>query len=161
MIPTAVIDASRRVGLGKVEIAHAPAQLTAILGSCVGVAIFDRQTSTATLAHVVMPHGDDQDHVVARHAEEAVNDSIAMLEEAGCNRTNLIVKIAGGAKMFGEKELVARDEKNIATVRRAVQAANLELRAEHVGGSKGRRVTLDAQTGDFLIETPGEGILTL
>ncbi len=160
MIST-VIDASRRVGLGQIEIAHAPAQLTAILGSCVGVAIHDRKTSTGTLVHVVMPHGDDQDRIVAHHAERAVNDSVALLEEAGCDRENLIAKIAGGAKMFGAKELTARDENNIAAVRHALNAANIELRGEHVGGSKGRRVTLFAQTGGFLIEMPSEDPLTL
>lgn len=152
---------SRRVGLGKVEIAHAPAQLTAILGSCVGIAFYDSQTATGTLAHVVVPEGNSRACVEADHARRAIKESLTMLEQAGCNLDNVIAKMAGGAKLFGNNKVRERGHEHLTAVCRAVEDANVELNGEDLGGSKGRRVTLDAQTGDLLIETPGEGSMTL
>lgn len=152
---------SRCVGVGKVEIAHAPAQLTAMLGSCVAVAIYDQQNATGTLAHIVMPQEDCTEHGQEDFAVGAVTEAIEILKEAGCNETSLVAKLTGGAEMFGTDERLEVDRSHVDTIRQAVEASKVKLLAEHSGGTKGRHVTFDSQTGMLQIESPGEETISL
>ncbi len=152
---------SRCVGVGKVEIAHAPAQLTAMLGSCVAVAIYDQQCATGTLVHIVMPqehHDEESQEDIARGA---VAEAVGILKEAGCNEASLVAKLTGGASMFGSDRGGELDRPNVDAVRHAVEAANIELLAEHSGGTKGRHVMFDSQTGVLRVESPGEETISL
>jgi chemotaxis receptor (MCP) glutamine deamidase CheD len=50
---------------------------------------------------------------------------------------------------------------NLEAVNAALASVGLRSTAEHVGGNKGRRVTLDCDTGEFIIEIAGSQIARL
>ena len=74
---------------------------------------------------------------------------------AGANRSRLIAKIAGGAKMFGVNQMSnigSIGERNAAAAKQILNELNIKLVAEDTGLNYGRTVELHCDTGDFHIK---------
>jgi chemotaxis protein CheD len=148
--------------MGQIVHAAAPDTLTTVLGSCVGVAIHHPRTRQALLAHIVLPSSTGRATPVGKFADTAIPHMLQQLAELGLHDGTLVVKIAGGANMFGlPAGPMQVGENNVAAVEAALAKAKLKIAARHVGGNKGRRVTFDCQTGLYKIEVVGAEIVTL
>ena len=76
-------------------------ELVAIgLGSCIGLAMVDREAGVAGLAHVVLPESQGRPGPAAKFADLAVPELIARLERAGAAKRRLEAVLIGGARMF-------------------------------------------------------------
>ena len=116
------------------------------LGSCVGVALVDRECAIAGLAHVMLPIANAAYSAPAKFADRAVPALLASTERLGARRERLVAVLAGGAQMFGGNaraacaaglDLGARNE---AAVRSALAEAGIPVRAAATGGDRGRTV---------------------
>lgn len=145
------------VGMGQAALAQKPASLTAILGSCVGVSLFSPRRQLGVLGHVVLPHGNgnSSDSAPAKYADRAVPYMLELLRAYDVMPSGLVAKIAGGACMFGKGAALQIGETNIDAVVRALEAAGLHVAGRDVGGTVGRRVSLDCSTGCLTIQTVG------
>lgn len=152
---------NQSVGMGQVILAAAPRQLSAVLGSCVGVALYHRRLKLGALAHVVLPDSVGRPCVPGKFADTAIPHMIQQLEAKGALRGQLVAKIAGGACMFGAGGPLQIGDNNIEAVTKALGAVGLRIQAQDVGGTKGRRVALDCATGHFLVQIVGEPPRTL
>ena len=149
-------------GMGQIVHAAAPDTLTTVLGSCIGVAIHHPRTRQALLAHVVLPDSTGRTTTAGKFADTAIPQMLKQLAELGLCDGTLIVKIAGGANMFGlPAGPLQVGENNVTAVEAALAKAKLKIAARHVGGTKGRRVTFDCQTGIYRIEVVGAEVVTL
>ena len=93
------------VGIAELKTAGSGETLTSLgLGSCVAVAIYDRQMRIGALAHVMLPSKDfgkrREGENMLKYADIAVPEALSLLESKGCNRIFMEAKIAGGACMF-------------------------------------------------------------
>lgn len=144
------------VNMGQYVVAAAPARLVAVLGSCVGVALFDRRLRLGGLAHVVLPDGGHgTDNVPGKYAATAVEALVEAIEQRGARAGGLVAKIAGGASILGRADEPQLGEANVAAVLEALEAARIEVVGRHIGGTKGRRVVLDCASGDYHVNTVG------
>src|SRR5579859_4615857 len=76
-------------------------ELVAIgLGSCIGLALVDRQAGVAGLAHVVLPESSGANGPAPKFADTAVPELIARLERAGAVKRRMVAVLIGGARMF-------------------------------------------------------------
>lgn len=114
------------------------------LGSCVGVALVDRERAVAGLAHVMLPAANAAYSAPAKFADRAVPALLACIERLGAERERMVAVLAGGAQMFtgakagvGGLDLGARNE---AAVRGALADAGIPVRAAATGGDRGRTV---------------------
>lgn len=116
------------------------------LGSCVGVALIDRERAVAGLAHVMLPTANAAYSAPAKFADRAVPTLLASTERLGAQRERMVAVLAGGAQMFGGNarnagvaglDLGARNE---AAVRTALAEAGIPVRAAATGGDRGRTV---------------------
>ena len=114
------------------------------LGSCVGVALVDRDRAVAGLAHVMLPAANAAYSAPAKFADRAVPALLASAERLGGCRERLVAVLAGGAQMFegasagiAGMDLGARNE---AAVRAALADAGIPVRAAATGGGRGRTV---------------------
>ncbi len=154
--PTAVaISQVTSVGMGHAAVGGHPMRLTAVLGSCLGVALYHRRTRLGAMSHVVLPNSAGRDAHPAKFADTAIPHMIALLEQQGAHGGNLIAKIAGGACMFGATGPMQIGLANAEAVRRELQSRRIQLVAEDIGGSKGRRVVFDCQSGTMTVEIIG------
>ncbi|PQO44666.1 chemotaxis protein CheD [Blastopirellula marina] len=149
-----VIAEQHIVGLGQIQIAKNDEVLSSILGSCIGVAIFDSSRRIAALAHVVLPNSGGRPGSPGRFADTAIPAMLQELRSKGANPQQLRAKIAGGARMFGNSQINI-GERNADEVRRQLKEKNIPLIGEDVGGMKGRKVLFTPQTSKMEIFISG------
>jgi chemotaxis protein CheD len=124
------------------------------LGSCIGLALIDRLSGVAGMAHIVLPESNGSDKEPGKFADLAVPALVAQMQKAGAVTRRLEVILAGGARMFelGEMDIGAR---NAAAVKAGLARAGLKIRAAETGGSRGR--TLRLTVGDFEVTVKEAG----
>lgn len=144
------------VGMGQVLVARKPGQLTAVLGSCVGLVLFHPRMHIGSLAHIVLPHTAGSDSAPGKFANLAIPHMLRLLEEQGASKSGLIAKLAGGACMFGHNGPLHIGKTNVEAVLRILGESGIRIAGKDVGGSKGRRVTFNATNGDLIVEIVGQ-----
>jgi chemotaxis protein CheD len=143
------------VGMGQAFARRAPQRLWSILGSCVAVALCDPKRHAGALSHVVLPAASGRNGSPAKFADTAIPHMLQLLRETGIPADGLTAKIAGGASMFGRSLPLEVGASNILSIVGALQAAGIRIAAQDVGGTQGRRVTLDCSSGELLVEILG------
>jgi chemotaxis protein CheD len=131
------------------------------LGSCIGLALVDRVSGVAGLAHVVLPDSTEagQADSAAKFADTAVPALVNELGTAGASRSHLEAVLAGGAQMFGfgRKDHSRLDigVRNDAAVTAALERERIPLRAKATGGNKGRTIRVHVSTGSITVREAG------
>jgi len=144
------------VGMGQVVVAKGPGRLGAVLGSCVGVTLYHPRLRIGALAHVVLPCSNGQTSNPGKYADTAVAHLLDVLRQQGVGPAGLVAKLAGGAMMFGSSGAIQIGRDNIQATSNALKAAGVRVAAQDVGGQKGRRISLDCQTGRLTIQIVGQ-----
>ena len=157
----AEVTETKNVGMGQVVVAGQPDCLTAVLGSCIGVAIYHERLRIGALAHVVLPESNGRTTTPGKFADTAIPYMLDLLKQRGAHAPVLVAKLIGGACMFGGKGPMQVGESNMQAVLKALQAAHVRVAAKDVGGNAGRRVLLDCQTGLLTVNTVGNPPRTL
>ena len=101
-----------QVGMADLKLAKAPDKLmTAGLGSCIGICIFDPVVKVGVLAHIMLPNSTQSKNPQnrAKFADSAIVMALEEMDKNGASRVRLQAKIAGGAQMFkfsGESDIM-------------------------------------------------------
>ncbi|MFC4184578.1 chemotaxis protein CheD [Saccharococcus thermophilus] len=155
-----------KVGIADMNVVRAPNLIrTSGLGSCVGVVIFDVMKEVAGLAHVMLPDSSLARSKImnpAKYADTAVEALIKLVLEAGGRKGMLKAKIAGGAQMFSfpsqSSDMMRIGARNVEAVKWQLNRFRIPIVAEDVGGSSGRTIEFNPQTGMLSIRTVNHGI---
>lgn len=147
------------VSIGQIEVAVKEGILTTIgLGSCVGVAIFDRERAVGGLAHVFLPRRNGKvTQQPGKFADTAIPALVRAVVAAGGRKAALQAKIAGGAHVFSQDTGTVLDigRQNVAAVREHLKQAGIPLRGEDVEGDYGRKMSLYVHTGVVIVQAIG------
>jgi chemotaxis protein CheD len=81
---------------------------------------------------------------------------LELLKKEGISMIGLVTKLAGGASMFAGGGPMQIGLSNYNAVVAALSSAGISVAAADVGGTKGRRVTLNCETGGLTIEVIGQ-----
>ncbi len=152
-----------QVMIGQWRIATAPALIRTLLGSCVGVVLYDRVAKLGGLGHIVLPESHGATDQPGKYANTAILGMISDLDRhlGGGSRPRLCAKVAGGASMFQFPSLdPATSALNVGTrnceaIERILAELRIPILARDLGGSTGRRLTLDTASGSVVIRVPG------
>ncbi len=157
-----------KVGMADLKICKAPDILTTLgLGSCIGIAIYDPSTRISGLAHIMLPDSTQirNNSNPAKFADTGIQLLYDQMIKAGANRTKLVAKIAGGAKMFelsgAHAQSINIGEKNAAASKEKLKQLGIPLKAEDTGLNFGRTVELYSENGDYVIKSVGHPIKTI
>ena len=149
------------VAIGQWAVAAAPALIRTLLGSCVGVVLYDRNSKLGGLAHIVLPAARGTVDHPGKYADTAIPGMIAEFERRLGPRTRmrLTAKLAGGASMF-QVDTPADSTLNIGrrnqeAIEAILDALRIPVLARDLGGTTGRRLTLDTVSGIVAIKVPG------
>ncbi len=154
-VATASAPNTTMVGMGQAFVAEKSDLLSSVLGSCIGVAIYHPRMQVGAMAHVVLPDSNGRIGTPGKFADTAVPYLIEQLRRKGVPPTGLVAKITGGACMFGVGGPLQIGDMNIKAVSDALNAANVRLEAQDVGGTSGRRVTFEVGSGKMTVATVG------
>ena len=150
------------VGMADLKVAKHPDSLTTLgLGSCVGITLFDRAKKIGGMAHCMLPtYKGFEGQNIAKFVDSAVIELINQLVRIGASRTSLVAKIAGGAHMFGRSQnsdMLKIGERNAAAGLAILRQLSIPVQANDTGGTHGRTIELNMDTGALKIRTVGAG----
>lgn len=144
------------VRIGQVKIGRPGQTLTAILGSCVGIGFFLKSRDIYGLAHCLLSKsaGELRNDGSGRHVDEAIASLLSMMDIQPDEHRQLRVVLAGGANMSmpldtPPEQLVGTTNAKFA--RKTLRSAKLRLLDDDLGGTNGRRITIDCATGEYEI----------
>jgi chemotaxis protein CheD len=157
------LAATVAVAIGQWAIAAAPAKIRTLLGSCVGVVLYDRTARLGGVAHIVLPSAHGAVDHPGKYADTAIPGMIAdfnrRLGSRACSR--LTAKLVGGANMFQIEASVHENcrlnigQRNQEAIEQILADLAIPVLARDVGGTSGRRLTLDTASGTVTIRVPG------
>lgn len=143
------------IGIAGIKVVSAPEQVRTVLGSCVGVALFDRVAKIGGLCHVMLPSSSQGHGDRGKFADTAVDWLVDEVLKQGAQEKRLTAKISGGASMFGDQVDNGIGERNVEAVKARLSHHAVRLAAADVGGTKGRRMLLDPATGNVEVQIIG------
>ncbi|MFP4660980.1 MAG: chemotaxis protein CheD [Halanaerobiales bacterium] len=148
-----------RVRMAEYSVARSPEVLITIgLGSCIGVALYDRTRKIGGLVHIMLPE-NRKGMKPAKYADTGIPFLIEKMVEAGAYRRNLKAKIAGGAHMFssaGDLNIQV-GKRNIEAVYRILEELNIEIIGEDLGEDYGRTMEFYTEDGNVIIRSYKKG----
>lgn len=150
------------------------------LGACVSLCLYDPFARLAAMAHVVLPETlrptnlrtpatapCQQAPPPGRCADTAVTHAVGQIVAQGGELGRLRAAIVGGSHIFshasatpGQQSSVTLSRleigpRNTEAIRAALDAVDIPLVAEDVGGHCGRTVTLCVESGDVFVRRVG------
>ena len=133
------------------------------LGSCIGIALYDRINLIGGLVHIMLPDSTQFSTInnPLKFADLAIPILLKKMESTGANKNNIKAKISGGASMFNfsdKKMIMDIGGRNSIAVRKTLEKLTIPIISEDVGGNKGRTMIFDTSNGAVLIRTVGLGI---
>ena len=163
MIETASDNRVRiAVGLGDMTVVTRDSDATLAclgLGSCVGIAAMDQQAGVYGMAHIVLPDsGGRSTESKAKYADTGVPRLVDEMVAIGATKSHIHFKIAGGAQMAlsnASNPVFKIGERNIEAVAEAAAAAGIRITSKELGGSRGRTLRLDADSGRVFVSEAG------
>lgn len=147
------------IGIADMKIAQRNGELiTYALGSCIGICLYDPLLKLAAMIHIMLPLNMEAGRKnTFKYADSGMRETLNQMTIRGANKTRLVAKIAGGAKMFeiSGGSLGNIGQRNIESVRMMLKRENIRLLAEDVGGTVARTMSFDAATGMVSIRSYG------
>jgi chemotaxis protein CheD len=133
--------------------------ITHSLGSCIAVAIWDPVGKVAGLLHYMLPESSRLPEKAECNPAMFCDSGVRALFDAACRlgavRRRLVVRVAGGSHLFGDKGTFDIGKRNYAALRKAFSENGIMINAEHVGGTISRTMRVEAGTGAVIVKFRG------
>jgi chemotaxis protein CheD len=131
------------------------------LGSCIGLALIDPAAGVAGLVHIVLPQANASAATApAKFADTAVPHLLQLVTRAGAREPRMHAVLCGGAHMFTSQTagnpVMAIGARNAQATLDALAARRISVRAKDVGGTVGRSVEVDVETGSVAVRGVGQ-----
>ena len=146
--------------MGEIKVVKSPHLLKAIgIGSCVAVALYDRENIIGGLAHVMLPYFEEAHDKSnpTKFTDIAIAMMIDEMKRHGARPQSMIAKIFGGANMFPEiissNSAMDIGKRNVAATREVLKGYNIQITASEVGGHIGRTMIFDTGDNSITVKT--------
>ena len=149
------------VGISDMKVSKNPADvlITYSLGSCVGLAIYDPVARVGGLVHCMLPLSkidpERARKVPCMFTDTGVPLLIQEVLNLGGQKSRLVAKLAGAAKLLDDSNTFRIGDRNIVVLRKVLWKNNILISAEETGGSMARTMLLYLDTGRTTIKSKG------
>jgi chemotaxis protein CheD len=141
--------------MGELAAGQSDGVLRTLLGSCIGLALYDRRRKVGGLAHVVLPESRGATETPGKFIDTAIPALMERMAQLAGEQVRPSARIAGGAAMFATHVTISVGEQNIHAAEHHLALLRIPIIARHCGGTQGRRMSLDLATGVVTIEVVG------
>jgi chemotaxis protein CheD len=136
--------------------------VTYALGSCIAVMVHDPVRRAAGMIHYMLPLSELSPEKAEERPAMFADTGIPMLFQAmyraGCEKKDLVVKVAGGGALYDDKGVFAIGQRNYTTLRKMFWKAGVLIAAEDVGGAKSRTARIHVGTGRCTVTSHGQEV---
>ena len=138
-----------RVGMADYKVGSAPSTIISYgLGSCIGISLYDPQTKVGGLLHIMLP-----DSTQARPT-----DNPAKFADTGLPLMLKDVLALGAMFAFQNATDIMRvGSRNAEAAKKILKAQGIKIIGEDTGGTYGRTVSIDLNTGVYKVKTIDKG----
>lgn len=134
------------VDTGEVRVSSEAAVLQSIaLGSCVALAVYDRERKIGGLAHIMLPGKAPLSQKATKYAENAIESLIDSVKKLGASIEDLDISLVGGANVLREGDI---PDRVLESVLGCLKELRLKLSCLRVGGFERRSVFLETASGN-------------
>ncbi len=152
-----------KVGMADYKVGKAPDTLISYgLGSCIGISLYDPQAKVGGLLHIMLPDSKQAraSDNPAKFADTGMPLLLRDVLALGAVRSRLVAKMAGGAQMFAfanATDIMRVGARNAEAVKAILSDMKIRLLAEDTGGTYGRTVSINLETGSYKVKTINKG----
>ena len=146
------------VKIGEMFVSNDPEDvlITYSLGSCLGVAAYDRDKKIGGLIHCMLPFKSSEKEATEKPAmfvETGIPLLLNTMLRLGAIKRNISIKVAGCANMSESFFEIGR--KNYLVLRKILWKNNLLIDAELIGGKVYRNLKIYIKTGKVIVSSNG------
>jgi chemotaxis protein CheD len=131
--------------------------ITYSLGSCIGVAIYDRFVNVGGLLHFMLPDSHIDLQKAQRNpwmfADTGIPSLFREAYKLGAEKERLEVKVVGGSQIMDGSGFFNIGKRNYVALQKIFRANGVFVSAEDVGGNGNRTVFVELSSGRVLIKT--------
>jgi len=152
------------VGIADIEVAEPPDILRTILGSCIGICLYDNKYRIGGLAHIMLPKIVDMNSDKKKYADTAIPLLLDRMLKKGANMDRITAKLVGGATMFtlpSRTNFTNIGQNNAISVKNILNNLKIKIIAEELGGDFGRTIDFYMDTGAIKIKYLNRQINTI
>ncbi len=158
--PQIALDSDVRVPahsiiVGEVKASRDPLRVTTLLGSCVGVGLYDPKVRIGGMNHFMLPNNSSGDGTSATYGIHAMELLINEIMKLGGDRRRLIAKVFGGGDVLGKRASgtpgLSIGEQNIQFALQFLETDSIPVVAKDIGGTTGRQIQFLAHTGQAFV----------
>jgi chemotaxis protein CheD len=137
-----------------IHVSEIPCRVTTILGSCVAVCMWDKRKLIGGINHYMLPLWNGNGLATPKYGDIAIERLYKKMLSLGCVRSNLIIKVTGGAEVLDTKKgYYAIPERNIDIAIKKLKELDLKIAHRTTGGFNGRKVIFETHTGIIKVIT--------
>ena len=155
------------VGVGDLAVSNKEGDeiITFSLGSCVGVAIWDRAVKVGGLLHIMLPESKLNPQRAQKQPGVFADTGLPLLFKScyklGAKKNRIRVVVVGGSQVMDSAGHFNIGKRNYTAVRKMFYRNNVLVDAEDVGGNVNRTLALNISTGKVWIKINGREVREL
>ncbi|HIE05179.1 MAG TPA: chemotaxis protein CheD [bacterium (Candidatus Stahlbacteria)] len=153
-----------RIGIGEIGALRNEGEiLSSGIGSCVLVVLYDSNTKVGGAAHILLPDErySKSDRNENRFPKPAIINLLKEMERLGAEKTKIFARLIGGSSMFETDNHEPIGNKNVSSCRQVLTELGVPITGEDTGGTWGRSVNFNIETGKIKVTTYRIGIKEL
>jgi chemotaxis protein CheD len=143
---------------GELVICREPMKVITVLGSCVSVTLFSRRLGMSAICHGTMPRCKAIEQCTElcidafKFMDCAIQKMLKSFREAGAKKSDIEVKVFGGADTLMSKSSNTIGSQNIKVTLDMLSREGLSVAAADVGDNFGRKLIFISATGDVYLK---------
>ena len=144
------------IHVGEIFVGAKPTEISTVLGSCIAVCIYDSTESIGGMNHYLVPLWNENGLQSPKYGNISIPRLIESMLNLGCNINNLEAKIFGGGNVINvtqEDMMIGR--KNILIAKEILREYGINITAQDVGGTRGRKILMRTDTGKIFLRYTG------
>lgn len=135
---------------GYIYFSKRPSTVRTVVGTCVAVCLWDKELKYGGMNHFLQPSTSEQEKATPKFGNVAVAALVRIMEEAGCQKKNLVAQVLGGA-IPPKSGVNSLGRQNVQAARDMLARKGIRIAAEDVGGVIGRKIAFDTGTGQLAV----------
>lgn len=145
------------LNIGEYAVSKEPVALETILGSCVGICLWDEQQRIGGLNHYLLPNEQPDTPRSSIYGGTSIDLLVKAMLEAGAVPGQLQAQIFGGNMMFNKLEDIFNiGMENIWLARQKMDAYGIPVVSEHIRARHGIKVVFRTASGEVTVTPLGQ-----
>ncbi|MFC1569284.1 chemotaxis protein CheD [bacterium] len=138
---------------GTVFVSKKPCLITTVLGSCVSICLWDSEKNIGGMNHYQLPFWNGNGLASPKYGNVAIKTLIEKMYSRGCQPSQLIAKIFGGASVLqcAENNFVV-GKRNIHVAQLLLEEMKISVMSSDLGGDYGRKLKFNTKTGEVFMK---------